>query len=577
MLCLSPGPGLAEGQHGTALISEARAALAKGDGIKAEMTLRAALTAGAPRTSVAAFIGEAYLAQGNRVKAREWLGASDFTPTTAEAGYRALGRLERLDGHFDASARAYDKALAIDAKDASLWVEIGRLRYAAGQHLLAIEAADHALTLDPGNVAALQFRGQLVRDRYGLMAALPWFENALMRDPKDIPVLLDYAATLGDLGRAGEALVITRRVLEIEARNPRAYYLQAVMAARAGKYELARGLLARTRGKLDGEAGVLLLRGIVELAAGNWQEAQDRLERLLTLQPDNARAKDVLARAIYLGGQYRYATLRFSREIARGEGSPYLLTLVARAHEALGERDRAGVLLDRAAMPKSALLQVLPGGTAIGGLLAQGEGGTAEARIENAQESDPGFYDNMSLAGDVQLALGHPVDAQARYAAAAEIRMPESLFLRRFQAFVLAGDLQGANLLVRSYMLQNPTNRRALRAAAWLSLKSGEVDRARGILEWLRETGSGRDVQLLSDLAVLEAQAGNAAAAQTSAARAYRLQRANPLAAQALGLSYVAGGVNPEEARALIDKARTMMGDNPMLAAARQRLALARG
>lgn len=559
------------------MIAEARAALAKGDGIKAEMTLRAALTAGAPRASVAALIGEAYLAQANRTKAREWLGAADFAPQTAEAGYRALGRLERLDGHFDASARAYDKALAIDAKDASLWVEIGRLRYTAGQHLLAIEAADHALRLDPGNVAALQFRGQLVRDRYGLMAALPWFENALMRDPKDIPVLLDYAATLGDLGRAGEALVITRRVLELEARNPRAYYLQAVIAARAGKYELARGLLTRTRGKLDGEAGVMLLRGIVELAAGNWQEAQDRLERLLTLQPDNARAKDVLARAIYLGGQYRYATLRFSREIARGEASPYLLTLVARAHEALGERDRAGVLLDRAATPKSALLQVLPGSTAIGGLLAQGQGDTAEARIENAQASDPGFYDNMSLAGDVQLALGHPVDAQARYAAAAEIRMPESLFLRRFQAFVLARDLQGADLLVRSYLLQNPTNRPALCAAAWLSLKTGEVDRARSILEWLRDTGSGRDVQLLSDLAVLEAQAGNGTAAEASAARAYRLQRANPLAAQALGLSFVAGGINPEEARALIDKARTMMGDNAMLAAARERLALARG
>ncbi|MEJ2457201.1 MAG: tetratricopeptide repeat protein, partial [Novosphingobium sp.] len=288
-------------------IEAARAALTQGDGIDAEMKLRAALARGAERRDVAAWMGKAFLAQEDLDKARAWLAPGDFAPGTQADGWRALGLLEKLQGHLPASGRAYDKALKLIPDDASLWVEIGRLRYAGGQHRLAIAAARHALDLDPDNVRALQFNGQLVRDRYGLRAAIPWFERALIRDPKDVPVLLDYAATLGELGRASETVTVTRRVLELSPNNPRAYYLQAVIAARADNYELARTLLLRTGDKLDGLPGVQMLRGVVEIAAGNTGLAADALEAVLRARPDCRRAKDLLARAIYLGGQYRYA------------------------------------------------------------------------------------------------------------------------------------------------------------------------------------------------------------------------------------------------------------------------------
>ncbi|GGY96925.1 tetratricopeptide repeat protein [Novosphingobium colocasiae] len=560
--------GLADQPGRQKLVDEARAAIARGDGIDAEMKLRAAMQQGANRQQVAAYMGEAYLAQENPDKARVWLGSHDFTPQSAAAGWRALAALEKLDGNLPASGRAYDKVLALTPNDPTLWVDIGRLRYAGGEHALAIDAARRALQLGPGNVRALEFGGQLVRDRYGLAAGTPWFERALMRDKDDVPVLLEYAATLGDLGRNAEMLTLTRRVLQLKPKNPRAFYLQAVLAARAGNYAIARSLLGRTRGRLDGLPGVMLLHGVVELAAGNYSASSEALEKLLQARPDNQQARELLARAIYLGGQYRYATLRFAPDLAREDASPYLLTTVARAYEALGDRAKAGALLDRAALPVRAVLRVDSLGSEAGALLSQGRAHGAADVAEADRARDPGFYDTSAIAGDVQLALGNARGAEALYATAAQIRMPESLFQRRFEAMVLSGDLKGAGTLVDAYLRENPTSRAGLRAAAWLALGAGDAARARAILGWLRDNGGQRDVQLLSDLAVLAAGSGDAQEGEVDALTAYRLQRASPLAAQALAYTLARQGQRGNEAADLLAKARAMTGGTPITAAA---------
>ena len=570
-LALAPLAGHAEPEPYARSIAAARDALSRGDGVDAEMKARAALHRGAPRAEVSAYLGEAYLDQGDLDRARTWLGSGDFAPDTRLSGLRALARLERDTGDLAAAAKAYDRALAIAPRDAGLWVEIGRLRYVAGEHLAAIAVVERAVALDPANVRALEFRGELVRDRYGLLAAIPWFEAALMHAPSDVSVLTQYAATLGELGRASECLVVTRRILQLSPGNPQAFYLQAVIAARAGDYELARGLMARTKGKLGALPGVLMLQGVLELAAGNTRSAAEALEQVLSRQPDNLRAKELLARALFQGKQFRYLTLRFRGDIAAGATSPYLLTMVARGYEAVGDRAAAGVLLDRAAAPQVPGLRVV-GTNAISLLLAKGQADEAASLAQQAQASTPGMYDTQSLAGDAQFARGDAAAAAQRYADAARVRMSESLLLRRFAAYHAMGDGEDAAQMVDAYLLQNPTSRVALRLAATLAVAQGDASRAGSILDYLRRSGGGRDVQLLCDLALVQDAAGEAGQGEASAEDAYRLQRANPTTAQVLGLSYATLGLNRQDAAALLDKARRMLGANPMIAEARARL-----
>jgi Tfp pilus assembly protein PilF len=576
VLAISAAPVRSERSSVDLAIDAARTALSRGDGIDGEMKLRAALAQGASRGEVAAWMGLAYLEQEDRDKARAWLGPGKFSPATAAQGWRALGQLELLDDNLAAAGRAYDKALGLMPNDPSLWVEIGRLRYAGGEHVLALDAARRALDIDPADVRALEFQAQLVRDRYGLVAALPWFERALIHGPDDVRVLVGYAATLGELGRASEAVTVTRKVLQLKPGNAQAFYLQAVLAARAGDYALSRSLLGRTKGKLDSYPGVQTLRGVVELAAGNTGAAAEALEDVLRVMPDNRHAKDLLSAAIFKSGHYRYVTLRFAREVAQDDASPYLLTVTARSYEALGDRMKAGELLDRAARLPEARLAIRADTGDVGALLAQGSGSAAQARAEAASTANPGSYYAQAVAGDVELALGDGPGAQQHYAAAARIRMPTSLFARRFEAYAIARDPVGAAYLVTGYLRQNPTNRTAMRAGAGLAIASGELPRARAMLAWLRDTGDGSDVKLLCDLAMVQAGQGDLAAARGTARTAYRLQRASPMATQALGYVYAADGAFAVQARALLDKAQAMVGSTPLILQARQMLAARR-
>lgn len=560
-------------QSGAAkLVEQARADLARGDGIAAEVDLKKALDAGAAKEAVAARMGEAMLDQGERGKAREWLEPGQFAPEEAFHGFRMLGRLERLDGNLVAAGHAYDRALAINDKDAGLWVDIGRLRYAGGEHMQAIEAADHALSLDPASAPALEFRAEIVRDQFGLLAALPWFEAALAHDPNELQALGEYAATLGDLGRAKDMLSVTRHMLELDSRNPQALYLQAVLAARADDNSLSRSLLDKIGDRFDNVPGAMLLDSVLNLRSGNFLLAAETLEKLVARQPGNMRAQELLAAAYYGAGSYSEVMRRFDPLAGDGAASPYLLTTVARAHEMMGERDRAAPLLDRAANLNDRATAAVSIGSELGGMLSRNAFADAEATAEQRRTASPGNADAQALAGDVQLAEGRAAAALDRYRLAAKVRVSDSLMERIAMALAQAGQGEAAAALVENHLAQNPSSRTARRLAAALAARQEDWPRAALLLANLRDSTGGGDVRLLADLSLAQLRSGNAGEAEKTAAEAYRTQPASAATAQAWGMALAALRQRPQDARALLDKARALAGDNPMLVEARSHL-----
>ena len=555
------GPGAAASSpQAAALIAKARDDISRGDGLGAELHLKAALAAGATRDDIAARMGEAFIYQGKRDKAREWLEPGHFAPDEAAHGFHLLGLLEHGEGKLPAAALAYDRAIALAPKAVSLWVDVGYLRYASGEHMKAIEAADLALSLDPNNVRALEFRGLIVRDQYGLTAALPWLEAALMQAPEDRSVLGEYAATLGDLGRTTEMLGVTRRLLRRDSRNARGLLLQAELAAQADDTSLARTLLGKTGDQLKNLPAKMLLSGILELRSGNYLLAIEALEPLVSKQPANAQAQELLASAYYASGDAKAVVRRFGALASRSDASPYLLTLVARAHEVLGERELAVPLLERAARSIDRPFAAVPENQPVGSLLAALNFGGAEAATERMRTASPGSADAQALAGDVQLLLGRGAAAAERYRLASRVRMPQSLLLRLVGAMVLAGQQQDAATLVEAYLVQTPSSPVAVRLAASLAAGQGDWERATQLLEYLRQTSSGQDVRLLADLSQAQLRGGDAEGAEATAREAYRLQPANPAAARAWGTCLNALKQRPGDARALIVKAQSTGG-----------------
>ncbi|MCB2085836.1 MAG: tetratricopeptide repeat protein [Sphingomonadaceae bacterium] len=544
-------------------LARAQAALARGDGITAEVELRGMLEAGTPPAEVAAYMGEAELAQGSLAEAREWLGGQKFSDATLAHGNHMLGRLEMAEGNLPEAGRAYDRSLNAGGDEPELWVDIGRLRYRGGEQAQAIEASQKAVDLGPENPQALRFRGQLVRDAKGMAAALPYYEQALELNPKDPELLADYAALLGELGRGRDMLKTIRLLTKVDPGNRRAYYLQAVLAARAHKYDLALTLLQRS-GEVDREVpSAMLLSAIIDMERGNYASAAQMLDRLSTIQPDNRRVEPLLARALALGHNDKELVYRFEAAAQRPAASPYLQSLVARSLEAMGERERAAKLLVGAASPaqrqfaaidSKTPLEVAAARSASGGsellalirsAIAARRNPAAVAAAQSFAERFPGSGDARALLADTRLASRQLAQSQKAFSEAADIRRSWPIAFKLATVMAAQGKTEDANSLLMDFMNGEPGNMEAMTVLSLRFAEAGMWSESAKFADLAFTHGGARDPVLLSLRAKAAFELGDLDLAVTLAEAAHDLQPMSLVAAKTLADAYRAANVDP--------------------------------
>ncbi len=560
LLACAAIPALAGG--GGDPLTTAREAIARGDGIAAEVAARRAMAEGAPRSAVAATLGEAYALQGETGKALQWLEPGEFDRASAESGFRALGRLKTERGEFGEAAEAFDRAIASGARSSGLWVDIARMRYRSGEQHIVGDAIDRALALDPRDPDALSLQAQLVRDSRGLVAALPWFKRAVGIAPDDVALLGDYAATLGEAGRYKAMLRVVRHMFKLQPDNPRIYYLQSVLAARAGQDDLARRLLWRAGDDSAASPAGLVLAGVLEYRTGHPALAVERFDELARLQPDNPLAAKLLARALLASGDLSETVSRLTPIASRDNASPYVLTLLARAYEQLGRRADAAPLLDRAAQAAPSALAAYPFGAAgedasfrwdataradagveeLRRLLGTGQLDAATALARDLDARFPGAVDIENLNGDAALLTGRPAAALQYYAQAGEVRRTTAMIQRVAKALTMMGDAKAADRLLAGSLALDPRNHVLAAQLGRRLAAQGKWAEAATLLGHAVRLGGGRDPRLLSDLARAQIETGAADAALTNAREAYRIQRALPQATAVLAAALAAKG-----------------------------------
>lgn len=551
-------------QQGSSALDEAREAIMRGDGIAAEIAGKRAIDEGADRSAAAALIGEGELLQADFRDARKWLESGEFDDDNWTRGFHALARLEMAQGNFDAASLAFDKVLGREEGSAHLWVDIGRMRYSAGLHHSALDAALQAVSRDTDDVRALEFRAQLVRDSDGLAAALPWLEKALKQAPEDMGVLAEYAATLGDIGRNADMLVVARKMVQIDGRDPRAFYFQAVLAARAGKDDLARRLMWRTEGEFDDQPSGILLNGILELRAGNGALAVELFDKLTKIQPYNRSARLLLGRALLANGEGNELIARLSGLANRADASPYLLTLLGRAHEQMGRRDLAAPYLDRASLPVfEGLAPIPPKGnvraysrsysgaqasgdpvTILRSLLAEGRMDEAQTQARQLSDQHQQSVDVQVLTGDVELLAGDTGAAFFSYQQAARIRRQWPLTQRMVMALRLMGRADQAEVVLVQYLKNNPSSAHAAAMLGTARARDGRDGDAAILLSAAANIGAyRRDPVHLARLADAQMRAGDLDQAESTIWRGFALQRnSGPVSATLARVIEAVGG-----------------------------------
>lgn len=525
-------------------IAEAAAALDRGDGLAAEVAGNRALDQGAPRAAVAAYIGAGELLQGDLTASREWLGDGVFDAASHDRGFLALARLEMAAGNFAEAQHAFDQILQHGRPDAAVWVEIGRLRYRAGEHHAALLAARKALELDRQDPAALEFMAQLTRDARGPLASLDLFRRAMRQSPDDLQLAAQYAATLGDAGQHRAMLAVVRGIVQQDPELPQAFYLQAILAARAGDDDLARSLWWRTAGSFDDTAAGLLLAGVLEYRSGNPGVAAERFAQLSRQQPLNITAQLLFARSLVANGEANVAVPILAPLAAREDASAYVLVLLARAYEQVGRRDAAAPLLDRAAAISAPSATPVPamwlrdeaGRTQnpddpvqhLRELVNNGRVGEARAMVAGIASRFDGSVDLQMLAGDGALLAGDRGAALAQYRQAALIRANWPLVQRTVAIELAGGNAVRARRLLADHLRANPRAPAAAALLGRLERDAGNPAAAAALLRFAAQMGSGpADPLLLGDLAAVEEAMGQRDDARHHARQALRLAPAN--------------------------------------------------
>jgi cellulose synthase operon protein C len=550
--------------NGPAHLALAQAMLALDDGVGADAELQRAVDGGIDAKQIAHLRAHAYLLEGDEDKAIA--EAAKALPQFRPYALRIRAQALAANGDLAGAHAALDEALRIAPNDAAVWTDTGRFRFAAGDLLGAAEASERAVKLAPGSVNALVLRGEVVRNQYGLVAALPWFEAALKRDGLAHDALIEYAATLGDAGRTVDALAATRAALEARPNDPQAYYLQAVIAARAGKFDLARALVEKTGGTIDGLPGMLLLGGTLDIEKGDNEQAIGKLRQLVGQQPMNITARKLLAVALLRSDAARNAIDALRPVVARADADSYALALAGRGFERIGDRATAARFLDRAAYPLvgdsvafssddsnpvlAAAAAERPGNPdalvpLVRGLIDAGNKAGALAKAQDIAARNPGAPAAQVVLGDVLMLMNRPADAAVAYQRAADLRFDEPTMLRLVEALDRAGQREPAANVLALFLSQNPVNIAALRLSAHWQLAAGEYDAAIDSLEQVRARIGDGDAILNAELAAAYAGAGENDTAVDFGEAAYGLAPSNPAVVDAYGWAVFQGGDKP--------------------------------
>lgn len=523
-----------------ARIAQARTYLALGDGVAAEAELDRARKLGEPADATRHLMAHAWLLENRLDDALREAARAPADHAAYAARIRGLALMRQ--GDVDGASAAFAQAIEGAPRDAATWADLARFRRSTGDLAGAVAAADKAIALGGTDARALMLRGELARSHEGLAAALPWFDRAAAIDASDPNIVLERAATLGELGRASEMLAATRKALALSPDHPTAYFMQAVLAARARNFELARSLLDRAGDIVDTLPAAMLLRGALDYQAGDDERAIDRLGQLVERQPDNVKARRLLAAAQVRAGHKDAAAATLRPLIGRDGYAQHLVQAQqGRPGETLAPGDASGGSPDIVHLRS---------------LLAAGRPGDAQGLARRLAADHPGTPDTQVALGDTLAAGGDFAGAAEAYRRAAAIAFTEPVVLRLIEALERTGRGDQAARLLDRFLAQNPANVPARLLAARRLLAGKRWDEAIAVYEGLRRRLGDRDAALLNNLAWAYAEKGDFARALPLARKAWSLDQTNPATADTLGWILLQSGQHKAESLALLLRAK---------------------
>jgi len=356
-------------------LSDAHAALKKGDLRTAQIDLRNAVRSDPQNAEAHYWLGRVAFELGDPVAAeREAEAAADrgfdqhlTTPLLAQT-LLAQGKFNDLlkklqpggkDANLDATILVFrgDAELGLNQPEAAQKafndaeqkapnaVEplLAEARLLAGRGDIdgALAKIDHAISAQPKSAEALLAKSQILRAKGDLNGALAVLDGLIKDQPSVVQARLDRASLEIALNKSDAANQDLSVVLTATPGNVQAIYLQAVMATQAKDYKAADAYLDRIAAYIGRIPRGYLLLAVVKEQVGQIAQAEDAAQRYLGRAPNDLAAYKVLARIQFAKRRPDQVIDTLEKIGASGKADAETYDMLGRAYAASGRGDDA--------------------------------------------------------------------------------------------------------------------------------------------------------------------------------------------------------------------------------------------
>jgi putative PEP-CTERM system TPR-repeat lipoprotein len=266
--------------------------------------------------------------------------AARLAPGSPSAQYTVgLTAVARHDAA--AAEQAFEAVLKLNPRAAAARLQLGRLQLARGETKGALKAAEEVSRERPDDVDAAVLASRSLRAQGDLARAARELGTRISRRPDAAPLHIE----MGWLALQRNDLAAARTSFDAALRVAPASYdalvgLVTVDLAQRNVHR-ARERVGQWQQRTPGDPRLTILSARVSLAAGNTADAEQTLRTLVTADPSQLEAYDLLGRIAVSHGQLDHALSEYQALADRSRAPAGPLTLVGMIQEARGDRDAA--------------------------------------------------------------------------------------------------------------------------------------------------------------------------------------------------------------------------------------------
>ena len=445
---------------------------------KAETVLAAAIPSAAvdSRADLALDLAALLERSGREAQAKN---ALRFALTTAPWRLDARARLASIlarGGDLEGAQSLLGEAKRLRPSDPEPYRILGDLLVQAGRLEEALQEFREGLRLDPGS-ALIGLREAEVLVRLGDLEASSDRVRALLEaHPEDPDVVLAHARSLALASRTDDAIAKLQDLLDRDPDSANAHFLLGVLLLAQERPAEALSSLQVSADRLQGEPGRSARRLLAEanVRAGDFEAARAEAERLLTGDPQDLRARIILAEAHLAAGsaERAEAALRAAPgESAALHGSlAEVLVRQGKLAEAEAELERARVLEPGSVRWTTDL---------VGVLLEQGQTARALEQVRAGMLEHPEEPDYPDLLGRILRHEGRSAAAEQAFRRAIELDPSFThAYLELADLQARAGRFDEARQSVQRALEQRPGDGELLRVLGGVEYRRGDLDAA---------------------------------------------------------------------------------------------------